>query len=47
MEMVSRYASRVAVWATGRILKSGPPSQVLADPEVIRTVIGEAPDARR
>lgn len=40
MEMVSRYANRVAVWSTGRIQKEGAPAEVLSDPEVIRTVIG-------
>ena len=40
MEMVSRYANRVAVWSSGRIQKEGPPDEVLTDPEVIRTVIG-------
>jgi branched-chain amino acid transport system ATP-binding protein len=40
MEMVSRYANRVAVWSAGRIQKEGPPDEVLTDPEVIRTVIG-------
>jgi branched-chain amino acid transport system ATP-binding protein len=40
MEMVSRYANRVAVWSAGRIQKEGPPDTVLTDPEVIRTVIG-------
>lgn len=40
MEMVSRYASRVAVWSTGKIQMSGPPDEVLNDPDVIRNVIG-------
>jgi branched-chain amino acid transport system ATP-binding protein len=40
MEMVERYATRVAVWSSGRIQKVGPPAQVLKDPEVIRQVIG-------
>lgn len=40
MEMVTRYANRVAVWTSGCILRDGPPDDVLADPEVIRTVIG-------
>lgn len=40
MEMVSRYANRVAVWSTGRIQKEGAPDDVLSDPEVVRTVIG-------
>jgi branched-chain amino acid transport system ATP-binding protein len=40
MEMVTRYANRVAVWSGGRIQKSGTPAEVLADAEVRRTVIG-------
>ena len=41
MEMVTRYANRVAVWTSGCILRDGSPAEVLADAEVIRTVIGE------
>ena len=40
MEMVTRYADRVAVWNTGRIQADGPPGQVLSDPDVLRDVIG-------
>jgi branched-chain amino acid transport system ATP-binding protein len=40
MDVVSRYASRVAVWSSGRIQSEGPPDAVLKDPEVVRTVIG-------
>ena len=40
MEMVTRYASRVAVWSEGRIQMAGEPAKVLLDPDVIRTVIG-------
>ena len=40
MEVVERYADRVAVWSQGRILASGPPAEVLADPAVLREVIG-------
>ncbi|MDE0711129.1 MAG: ABC transporter ATP-binding protein [Rhodospirillales bacterium] len=40
MEMVKRYADRVAVWSAGRIQSVGPPEQVLADPSVMRDVIG-------
>ena len=40
MEMVTRYADRVAVWNMGRIEAQGPPAQVLHDPEVLRDVIG-------
>lgn len=40
MEMVSRYASRVAVWSQGKIQMTGTPEVVMNDPDVIRTVIG-------
>ena len=40
MDVVTRYAHRVAVWTSGRILRAGPPADVLADPEVARTVTG-------
>lgn len=40
MEMVSRYATRIAVWAQGVIQTTGDPETVLNDPEVIRNVIG-------
>lgn len=30
----------LALWSAGKIQRLGPPSQVLEDPEVIRTVIG-------
>jgi branched-chain amino acid transport system ATP-binding protein len=40
MEMVTRYADRVAVWNAGRIQADGPPAQVFDDPDVLRDVIG-------
>lgn len=40
MDVVSRYANRVAVWSSGVIQMEGPPERVLADAEVRRTVIG-------
>jgi branched-chain amino acid transport system ATP-binding protein len=40
MEVVERYADRVAVWSQGKILASGPPATVLSDPAVLREVIG-------
>ncbi|GAB5601660.1 ABC transporter ATP-binding protein [Thermus sp. FJN-A] len=40
MEVVRRYADRVAVWAEGRILAEGAPGQVLRDPEVLASVVG-------
>jgi branched-chain amino acid transport system ATP-binding protein len=40
MEVVGRFADRVAVWSQGRIAALGPPAAVLADPAVQRDVIG-------
>jgi branched-chain amino acid transport system ATP-binding protein len=40
MDVVARFADRVAVWSQGRIAALGPPEQVLADPVVQRDVIG-------
>lgn len=40
MEMVTRYADRVAVWSSGKIQLAGPPAQVLADQTVREQVIG-------
>jgi branched-chain amino acid transport system ATP-binding protein len=40
MDMVERYAHRVAVWSMGKIQKVGTPAQVLADPKVREHVIG-------
>lgn len=40
MEVVRRYADRVAVWAEGRILGEGRPSEVLSDPQVLASVVG-------
>jgi len=40
MEVVSRYAHRVAVWSGGRIQALGPPDTVLNDPAVRADVIG-------
>ena len=42
MEVVARFADRVAVWSQGRIAALGRPATVLADPEVRRAVIGTA-----
>ena len=41
IDIVRRYATRLCAWIAGRIAADGPPEQVLADPEVIRNVIGE------
>lgn len=40
MDVVERYADRVAVWSSGRIQSEGPPGAVLTDPAVMRDVIG-------
>ncbi len=40
MEIVSRYASRVIAFYSGRVLADGAPAAVLADPEVRRHVTG-------
>lgn len=40
MDVVSRYADRVAVWSGGRIILEGTPDEVLNDPYVLRNVIG-------
>ena len=40
MDVVARFADRVAVWSQGRIATLGPPATVLADPAVQRDVIG-------
>jgi branched-chain amino acid transport system ATP-binding protein len=40
MDVVERFADRVAVWSQGRIAALGPPGEVLADPAVQREVIG-------
>lgn len=40
MDVVERFADRVAVWSQGRIAALGPPAEVLADPVVQRDVIG-------
>jgi branched-chain amino acid transport system ATP-binding protein len=40
MDVVERYAHRVAVWNMGKIQKVGTPAEVLADPKVREHVIG-------
>jgi branched-chain amino acid transport system ATP-binding protein len=40
MDMVERYASRVAVWSSGKIQIVGPPAEVLQNAEVRAHVIG-------
>ncbi|MEJ8835121.1 ABC transporter ATP-binding protein [Ramlibacter sp. AN1133] len=46
MDIVRRYASRVAAFAGGRIIADGAPHDVLEDPEVQRYVTGSAPAAQ-
>jgi branched-chain amino acid transport system ATP-binding protein len=41
IDIVRRYATRLAAWIAGKIAADGPPEQVLADPLVIKNVIGE------
>jgi branched-chain amino acid transport system ATP-binding protein len=40
MDIVRRYASRVAAFYSGRVIADGPPLQVLDDPDVQRYVTG-------
>jgi branched-chain amino acid transport system ATP-binding protein len=40
IDIVRRYATRLAAWIAGRIAADGPPEQVLADATVVRNVIG-------
>lgn len=40
MDLVARYADRVAVWSGGRVMVEGEPEEVLAHPEVLRDVVG-------
>ncbi len=43
MDIVQRYASRVAAFYSGRVLADGSAEKVLGDPEVQRHVTGHAP----
>ena len=47
MDVVERYADRVAVWSQGKIAALGPPAAILADPVVQRDVIGVQVDSRK
>ena len=42
MDIVRRYASRVAAFYSGRVIADGPPQDVLDDPDVQRYVTGSA-----
>ena len=41
VDIVTRYATRVAAWIAGRIAADGQPAEVLGNPEIRRNVIGE------
>jgi branched-chain amino acid transport system ATP-binding protein len=41
IDIVTRYATRVAAWIAGKVAADGPPAQVLADPQVRREVLGQ------
>lgn len=40
MEVVQRYADRVAVWDAGKVLTQGTPAEVFSNEEVLRKVVG-------
>lgn len=42
VDIVTRYATRVAAWVDGRIAADGTPAEVLANPDVRREVLGTA-----
>lgn len=41
VDIVERYATRVAAWISGRIAADGTPARVLNDPEIRTNVLGE------
>jgi branched-chain amino acid transport system ATP-binding protein len=41
IDIVRRYATRLAAWIAGKIAADGKPDEVLRDPVVIKNVIGE------
>ncbi|RCW74308.1 ABC transporter ATP-binding protein [Pseudorhodoferax soli] len=41
IDIVRAHATRLCAWIAGRIAADGPPAQVLADPIVVKNVIGE------
>jgi branched-chain amino acid transport system ATP-binding protein len=41
IDIVRRYATRLAAWIAGKVAADGPPDVVLNDPVVIKNVIGE------
>jgi branched-chain amino acid transport system ATP-binding protein len=44
MDAVFRIADRITVLVGGRVLASGPPAAIRADPEVRRAYLGDAPE---
>jgi len=40
VDVVTRHATRVAAWISGRIAADGKPEKVFADPEIRRQVLG-------
>jgi branched-chain amino acid transport system ATP-binding protein len=40
VDIVNRYATRVAAWIAGKVAADGPPAQVLANPQIQREVLG-------
>ena len=40
IDLVRKYADRVAVWDQGRVVAVGEPPQVLSDPQVMQAVVG-------
>lgn len=40
MDLVERYADRVLVWDSGRVIAEGPPGEILRSPDVLERVIG-------
>lgn len=40
MDMVERYADRVLVWGSGRVLAAGAPAEILRSADVLERVIG-------
>ena len=41
IDIVRRYATRLAAWIAGKVAADGAPEEVLRDPLVIKNVIGE------
>lgn len=41
IDIVRRYATRLAAWIAGRIAADGVPEDVLRDPQVVKNVIGQ------